>query len=131
MLTREEAQQLVLARLKARQDARDLFIVEDGTIERPFGWLFFFAVSCSSATAPPGTASYRLIIVNKYVEQVIESSIAYTPERFIEIYETLLAKSQATGEDWCQTISFPLPWRGFRRRRLAKTAEEMGLHEIR
>ena len=131
MLTREVAQQLVLTRLKARQDARDLFIVEDGTIERPFGWLFFFAVSCSSATAPPGAASYRLIIVNKHVEQVIESSIEYTPERFIEIYETLLAKSQASREDWCQTISFPLPWRGFRRRRLAKTAEEMGLHEIR
>jgi len=93
MLTREEAQQLVLTRLKARQDARDLFIVEDGTIERPFGWLFFLAVSCSSATAPPGTASYRLIIVNKHVEQVIESSIEYTPERFIEIYETLLVKS--------------------------------------
>jgi hypothetical protein len=131
MLTREEAQQLVLTRLKARQDARDLFIVEDGTIERSFGWLFFLAVSCSSATAPPGTASHRLILVNKHVEQVIESSIEYTPERFIEIYETLLAKSQASGEDWCQTISFPLPWRGFRRRRLAKTAKEMGLHEIR
>jgi hypothetical protein len=131
MLTREEAQQLVLTRLDARQDARDLLIVEDGTIERPFGWLFFLAVSCSSATAPPGTASYRLIIVNKHVEQVIESSIEYTPERLIEIYETLLAKSQATREDWCQTISVPLPWRGFRRRRLAKTAKEMGLHEIR
>ena len=131
MLTREEAQQLVLTRLKARQDARDLFTVEDGTIERPFGWLFFLAVSCSSATAPPGTASHRLILVNKHVEQVIESSIVYTPERFIEIYETLLAKSQASGEDWCRTISFPLPWKGFRRRRLAKTAKEMGLHEIR
>lgn len=131
MLTREEAQQLVLARLKARQDARDLFIVEDGTIERPFGWLFFLAVSCSSATAPPGTASYRLIIVNKHVEQVIESSIEYTPERFIEIYETLLAKSQASGEDWCLATLFPLPWRGFRRGRLAKKAKEMGLHEIR
>ena len=131
MLTREEAQQLVLTRLKARQDARDLFTVEDGTIERPFGWLFFLAVSCSSATAPPGTASHRLILVNKHVEQVIESSIVYTPERFIEIYETLLAESQASGEDWCRTISFPLPWKGFRRRRLAKTAKEMGLHEIR
>jgi len=131
MLTREEAQQLVLTRLKARQDAQDLFIVEDGTIERPFGWLFFLAVRFSGATAPPGTDSYRLILVNKHVEQVIGSSIEYTPERFIEIYETLLAKSEASREDWCETISFPLPWRGFRRARLAKTAKEMGLHEIR
>ena len=131
MLTREEAQQLVLARLKARQDAPDLVIVEDGTIERSFGWLFFLAVKYSSATAPPGTASYRRIIVNKHVEQVIESSIEYTPERFIEIYETLLAASQSSREDWCLAISFPLPWRGFRRGRLAKKAKEMGLHEIR
>jgi len=89
------------------------------------------AVRFSGATAPPGTDSYRLILVNKHVEQVIGSSIEYTPERFIEIYETLLAKSEASREDWCETISFPLPWRGFRRARLAKTAKEMGLHEIR
>ena len=131
MLTREKAQQLVLTRLKARQDARDLFIVEDSTIERPFGWLFFLAVSCSGATAPPGIDSYRLILVNKHVEQIIGSSIEYTPDRFIEIYETLLATSQASGKDWCLNTSFPLPWRGFRRARLAKKAKEMGLHEIR
>jgi hypothetical protein len=131
MLTREKAQQLVLTRLKARQDARDLFIVENRTIERPFGWLFFVAVRCSSATAPHEPDSYRLIIVNKHVEQVIESSIDYTPERFIEIYETLLAKSRASGENWCLTMSFPLPWRGFRRGRLAKKAKELGLHELR
>ena len=105
MLTREEAQQLVLTRLNARQDARDLLIVEDDTIERPFGWLFFLAVSCSSARRPE-TTSYRLIIVNKHVEQVIESSIEYTPERLIEIYETLLAKSQATREDWFRPYPF-------------------------
>lgn len=131
MLTREEAQQLVLTRLKARQDARDLFIVEDDTIDRPFGWLFFVAGRCSGATTPAETASCRLIIVNKDVEQVIESSIDYTPERFIEIYEALLTKSRASGEDWCLTLPFPLSWRGFRRKRLAKKAKEMGLREIR
>ena len=131
MLTREEAQQLVFTRLKARQDARDLFIVEDGTLERPFGWLFFVAVRYSSAKASRETASYRLIIVNKHVEQVIESSIDYTPERFIEIYESLLAERQASGEEWCLTMSFPFRWRGFRGERLAKKAKEKGFHEIR
>jgi hypothetical protein len=131
MLTREEAQQLVLTRLKDRKDARDFFIVEDGTIERPFGWLFFVAVPGSSATAQAEPVSHRLIIVNKYVEQAIESSIDYTPQQFIEIYETLLAKSQAGGKDWCLTMSLPIPWRGFGRRRLAKKAREMGLYEIR
>lgn len=129
MLTREEAQQLVLTRLKDRQGARDLSIVEDRTIERAFGWLFFLA-GCS-ATERTEIVSHRLIIVNKYVEQVIESSIDYTPERFIEIYETLLAKSRASGGDWCLTVSSPLPWRDFGRRRLAKKEKEMGLYEIR
>lgn len=85
----------------------------------------------SSATASPDTGSYRLIIVNKHAEQVVESSIAYTPEGFIEIYESLLAKRQAGGEDWCLTMPFPFPWRGFRAARLAKKAKEIGLHEIR
>ena len=92
MLTREEARQLVLTRLKARQDAQEHFVEEDRTVERPFGWLFFVAVPGSSATAQAETISYRLIIVNKHVEQLIESSIDYTPERFIEVYETLLPK---------------------------------------
>jgi len=101
MLTREEAQQLVLTRMNARQDARGHFVEEVRTVERPFGWLFFVAVPGSTATAQVETVYHRLIIVNKHVEQVIESSIDYTPERFIEIYETLLAKSQGQGENWC------------------------------
>jgi hypothetical protein len=131
MLTREEAQQLVLTRLNVRQDARDHFVKEDRSVQRPFGWLFFVAVSGSSATAQAETVPHRLIIVNKHVEQVIESSIDYTPQRFIEIYESLLAKSQASRENWCLTVSFPLPWKAFVRRRLANKAKEMGLHEIR
>ena len=128
MLTREEARRLVLTRLKARQDAQEHFVEEDRTVERPFGWLFFVAVPGSSATAQAVT--HRLIIVNKHVVQVIESSIDYTPERLIEVYETLLAKSQATQENWCLTVSFPLPWRTFGSRRFAKKAKELGLYEI-
>src|SRR5207244_3650133 len=64
MLTREEAEQLVLARLKDRQDARELVIVEGRTVERPFGWLFLVAVPGSSATTQAETVSHRLIIVN-------------------------------------------------------------------
>src|SRR5918995_1447554 len=130
MLTREEARRLVLTRLKARQDAQEHFVEEDRTVERPFGWLFFVAVPGSRATAQAETITHRLIIVNKHVEQLIESSIDYTPERFIEVYETLLAKSQATQENWCLTVSFPLPWRTFGSRRLAKKARELGLYEI-
>jgi hypothetical protein len=131
MLTRLEAQQLVLARLRSGNDARELLVVEDRTVERPFGWLFFVVVAGSNTTLQAETGSQRLIIVNKYAEQVIESSIDYPPERFVQIYETLLAKRQASGEDWCVTASFPFPWSAFRKRRLAKKAKELGLREIR
>lgn len=130
MLTRLEAQQLVLTRLRTGTDAGDFLVVENRTVERPFGWLFF-VVAGSNTTLQAETGSQRLIIVNKYVEQVIESSIDYPPERFIEIYETLLAKRQASGEDWCLTVSSPFPWSAFRKRRLAKKAKELGLREIR
>ncbi len=124
MLTSEEAQQLVLTRLNHGRDARDFFIVKNRTVERPFGWLFFVAAQADAV-------SHRQIIVNKHAEQVIESSIDYTPHRFIEVYETLLAKSRATQDNWCLTVSGPLLWRAFGRRRLANKAKELGLCEIR
>jgi hypothetical protein len=131
MLTRLEAQQLVLTRLRTGNDARELLVVDDRTVERPFGWLFFVVVAGSNTTMQAEAGSQQLIIVNKYVEQVIESSIDYPPERFIQIYETLLAERQAGGEDWCLTASFPFLWSPFRKRRLAKKAKELGLREVR
>jgi hypothetical protein len=131
MLNKEEAKQLVLARLGERQDARDFFIAEERTIERPFGWVFFLEVPESGPPHDSGTMLRGPIIVNKYVGQIIASSTAYPLERFIEIYEELLAQSQASEGDWCLTLSFPLPWRGFRRRRLTKKAKEAGFYEIR
>ena len=62
MLTREEAQQLLLNRLKDRQDARDHFVEERCTVERAFGWLFFVAL-VEPDTVQPGVLSYRSIIV--------------------------------------------------------------------
>jgi hypothetical protein len=123
MLTSDEAQRLVLTRLNRGNDDREFFILENHTVERTFGWLFFVAAQADSV-------SRRLIIVNKHVEQVIGSSIDYTPERLIEVYETLLAKSRAIQENWCLTVSVPLPWRALIRRRLAKKAIKLGLYEI-
>jgi hypothetical protein len=130
MLTREEAQQLLLKRLKDRQDAGDQFVDDHRTVERPFGWLFFVGVSGFSPTRQGETVSHRLIIVNKHVEQVIESSIDYTPQQFIEIYETLLAKSQVQAQNWCLSMSFPFPWKRSGRECLSSKAKEMGLYEI-
>jgi hypothetical protein len=130
MLTRKEAQQLLLERLKIRADGRDQFIAEDRTVERSFGWLFFVAIATSNTAAQPGALPYRLIIVNKHSNQVIESSIEYPPERFIDIYENLLAKSQAQGHNWCLTMSLPFPWKRSGRERLATKAKDMRLYEL-
>ena len=129
MLTREEAHELLFNRLEPRQDGLNQFIEEHRTVERLFGWLFFVAVVPSN-TAQVGVFSSRLIIVNKHSNQVIESSIEYTPERFIDIYENLLAKSQAQGQNWCLTMPLPFPWKRSGRERLASKAKEMGLYEL-
>lgn len=129
MLTREEAKKLLLARLKDQQDGRS--IAEERTIERPFGWVFFLLAPGSSATRGAKPVIEGPVIVNKYVEQVIASSTEYAPERFVEIYEKLLAESRASGEGWCLTLSLPVPRGRFRWRRLAERAREAGFYEIR
>jgi hypothetical protein len=131
MLTREEAQQLVLARLGKRHDQENISVAEDRTIERAFGWVFFLVMPQSGAPDDSDAQFQRSIIVNKHVGQVVASSIAYPPERLIEIYEGLLAMSQAMGGDWCSTLSYPIPWSSFRLRRLQKKTKEAGFYEIR
>jgi len=130
MLTRQEAHQLLLGRLKPREDGRNQFVEEQRSVERPFGWLFFVAVAESNTAAKMPVQTYRLIIVNKHSNQVIESSIEYTSERLIQIYEKLLAESQAQAQNWCLNMSLPLPWRRSGRERLATKAKKMGLYEL-
>jgi hypothetical protein len=131
MLTREEAKQLVLARLKDQPEARGLAIAEDRTIERPFGWLFVLGGLRSSTPRGSEPTLHGPLIVNKYAEQVIASSIDYPPERFVELYETLLVKSRARRVAWCLSLSLPVPWSGWRKRRLAKHVRDMGFYELR
>ena len=131
MLTREEAQQLVVARLGKRHDAENISVAEDRTIERAFGWVFFLVEPEHRAPHHLDAPLQGPIIVNRYVGQVIASSISYPAERLIEIYEALLAKGQASGGDWCLTVSYPIPWSGFRLRRLERKAKEAGFYEIR
>jgi hypothetical protein len=129
MLTRDEARRLVLTRLGAPDDP-GYGVVDDRTIERPFGWLFLVTAAGPDG-APSEAPRPRPILVNKHAGQVVGSSIDYTPDRFVEIYERLLANNRTGARDWCMTLSLPWPWRGFRRRRRAQTATELGLYEIR
>jgi len=125
MLTRTEAKELVLRRLKVRHGAQDVSIADDQTSEHEFGWLFYLTLSESSTTEP------RLFIVNKQVAQVIGTSIPYTPERFVEVYESLLAMSRRSNVNWCLNFPGPVLWGNFLRWRLAKKARAMGLYQIR
>jgi hypothetical protein len=114
MLTREEAQQLLLNRLKDRQDGHDHFVDENRTLERPFGWLFFVA---ESTTAQAETLSHRMIIVNKHVEQVIESSIDYTPQQFIEIIRDAIGQEPSARAKLVSDYVIAVSLEAFRRRR--------------
>lgn len=125
MLTRTEAKELILSRLKVRHGAQDVSIADDQTSEHEFGWLFYLTLSESSTAEP------RLFIVNKQVAQVIGTSIPYTPERFVEVYESLLAMSRRSNVNWCLNFPGPVLWGNFLRRRLAKKAKAMGLYQIR
>ncbi len=125
MLTRTEAKELVISRLKAAQEARDVFIADDRTSEHEFGWLFYLTLSDASTTES------RLIIVNKHVAQVVGSSIHYRPERFVEVYERLLAMSRRSAANWCLTSPGPVLWSNFLRWRIARKTKAMGLYQIR
>ena len=119
-LTRTEAKELVLSRFKVRHAAQDVSIADEHTSEHEFGWLFYLTFPESSMMEP------RLFIVNKHVAQVIGTLIPYTPERFLKVYESLLAMSQKRAGNWCL---FPVLWGSFSRR-IAKKAKAKGLYQI-
>jgi hypothetical protein len=146
MLTQGEAKKLLLGRIQSRPGLRDLAIDDERTIERPFGWVFFLTETPATAAHSSTSCSLGPIIVNKNVEQVIASSIAYPPDRFIRIYEKLLSKSRRTASNWCLTLSLhslslpihrgptdspPLPRNNGHREHLAKRAKQAGFYEIR
>jgi hypothetical protein len=130
---------------RARLGLRDLAIAEERTIERPFGWVFFLAETPPTAAHGSNTLGHGPIIVRKYVEQVVASSTVYPLDRFIRIYEKLLAESRRTASNWCLTLSLPhslpldwdpthsppLPPRNGHRERIAKKAKQAGFYEIR
>jgi hypothetical protein len=131
MLTRAEARKLLLTRLKDRPAGEDLSIADERTLERAFGWVFVLEACGSDATSRSKALIHGPVIVNKYVGQVIATSLDYAAEKFAEIYESLLAENRASGEGWCLTLSFPIPRRREDHwRRLAEKAREAGVYEI-
>ena len=93
MLNREEAKQLVYARINAgapyAEQAVELAIIDDETIEKEYGWVFFYQTKDYLQTgdivdALAGNAPY---IVNKYTGDIIETGTANPIEDYIAEYE--------------------------------------------
>ncbi len=94
MLTREEARELVYARINAEdpyaERAVELAIIDDETIEKEYGCIFFYQTKEYLKTgnvvdALVGNAPY---IVNKYTGELIETGTANPVEEYIAEYES-------------------------------------------
>ena len=131
MLSQAQAEELVLGRLDSRFESARFSIAPKGVEERSFGWVFLIHAVQSGAGDSLEVKLPSVVIVNKYSEQVIATSSEQEPERLIQIYEKLLAKSKARAGDWCLTVSVPRPWRFWSKRSVAESAQEAGFYEIR
>ncbi|HLN86666.1 MAG TPA: hypothetical protein VK200_09380 [Candidatus Limnocylindrales bacterium] len=130
MLRKIDTEQLVLAAVRSRHGDESISIAPDRTIERPFGWLFFLTSSNAAASSRVPSNFPRQVIVNRYSSQIVASSIEYTPEQFIKIYEELLAQHEAHEDKLRLTTSSPTQWKQWWDRRVARQAAQSGLYQL-
>lgn len=93
VLTKEEAKQLVYERINAADpyetNTIELAIIDNETIEKEYGWVFFYQTKEYLKTGDIGdlllgNAPY---IVNKYTGEVVATGTAYPIEDYIAEYE--------------------------------------------
>jgi hypothetical protein len=100
MLNREQARTLVVAELdqppkyRYPSDPTDLVIIDESTIEKDWGWVFFYTSDRYLKTkdiryALAGNAPYT---VNRHTGELRVTGIAHPIERYIEEYERELAR---------------------------------------
>jgi hypothetical protein len=98
MIPIEEARSIVEAEL-SRLDSPDvrpsMAILENSTIERDWGWVFFYQSVEYLETGNPsdqlaGNAPY---IVNRHTGELVATGTAWPIEKYIEDYETRLLSS--------------------------------------
>ena len=99
MLTRDQAKQLVRAQLDsyAAEAGCEMEIIDSATLERPFGWVFFyqskeFLLTGGSHTQLAGNAP---LIVNQHTGRVVVTGTAEPVEEYIARYEASLAAGAA------------------------------------
>lgn len=93
MLTREKAQEVVGQKLRELSPPDDIFIIVDaGTIEKPYGWIFFYN---SKKYLDTGEIRHALagngpVIVNRLTEAVDFYGASGSIQDLIEEYERKL-----------------------------------------
>src|SRR5262245_48694866 len=98
MLSQAGAEELVLTRLNSHFDSAEFSIVRNSVVERSFGWLFRIDAVQSPAGEVREVKPPCVVIVNKYSEQIIASSIDHEPDRLIQLYEKLLSENEACAD---------------------------------
>lgn len=96
MIDRSEAKHLVEELLRRESD-EDVAIVEGATLERPFGWVFFYNTRQYIKTGDvshslAGNAPY---IVSRFTGAVVPTGTAYPIEHYISAYEENLRNAGA------------------------------------
>jgi hypothetical protein len=100
MLTKDDGRTLVVAELArpskhgSSSDPADLVIIDENTIEKSWGWVFFYTSQRHLRTgeiryALAGNAPY---IVNRHTGEIRVSGTARPVEHYIEEYESELAR---------------------------------------
>ncbi|MEM0909792.1 MAG: YrhB domain-containing protein [Pseudomonadota bacterium] len=95
-MNREEAQSLVEAELEITKDKYnpiDCAVLEEETIEKPWGWVFFYQ---SKAYIETGEFMHMLdgnapIIINRNTAELIHTGTAHDIEYYITEYEKTFA----------------------------------------
>lgn len=94
-MNREDAQKLVESEISRLQDPHDpieFVVLEDETIEKPWGWVFFYQSKAYLESGDfrdmvGGNAPY---IVNRQTGAITETGTAYDIEHYINEYEAAL-----------------------------------------
>jgi hypothetical protein len=97
LLTREQAKALArdyIRRLNTLPDGDELVICDENTIERPFGWVFFYDSRRALETGDfrHAIAGNAPIIVNRHDGSITVTGTALPVEYYISEYEERLAK---------------------------------------
>jgi len=96
MLTREKAREIIESKINQPdpywKDKPKLVVIDGHTIEKQWGWVFFydssdFLKSGKLEDALSGNAPY---IVNRNTGEIVETGTAYDIDHYVEDYESKL-----------------------------------------